>query len=286
MDWPPEGWEKYHLHGNGSKRNSSWAAANGGVTNGGLRGVWPPFLEIGRNRPFSPFFCLFRPFPEGAKGTWKIWGYRRKKAFFLRYPQICLNPHLLNPHLRHSNPGILFCFRFRIQKSPRVRKIRVRNSGAGNGCDNFMDASKKCLFSAGKPMSIKFCVLGGGGLGGGGGKCRFYFYMGARIFLTYGKANEFPQIFFRICFRTDHVGQAQAITTGHTYNKNTESPQRCFLAFAFTIQQRENPESRDSSRPSKWTRRVWVANCCWPPGDPRRPLKSRLWVLWQHLATC
>ena len=29
---------------------------------GGLRGVWPPFLEIGQNRPFSPFFCLFSPF--------------------------------------------------------------------------------------------------------------------------------------------------------------------------------------------------------------------------------
>ena len=37
-----------------------WAAANGGVTNGGLRGVWPPFLEIGRNRPFLAFFSLFR----------------------------------------------------------------------------------------------------------------------------------------------------------------------------------------------------------------------------------
>ena len=42
-----------------------WAAANGGVTNGGLRGVWPPFLEI--SRKCSPFFCLFRSFPEGAK---------------------------------------------------------------------------------------------------------------------------------------------------------------------------------------------------------------------------
>ena len=29
-------------------------------------------------------------------------GLFRKKAFFLRYPQIRLNPHLLNPHLRHS----------------------------------------------------------------------------------------------------------------------------------------------------------------------------------------
>ena len=61
------------------------------------------------------------------------------------------------------------------QKNPRVRKIRVRNSGAGNGCTNFMDAWRKCVLSAGKPMSIKFRVLEGG-FGGGGGKCRFYFY--------------------------------------------------------------------------------------------------------------
>ena len=51
---------------------STWSAANGGVTNWGSRGAWPPVLEIGQNRPFSPFFCLFRPFPEGPKSTWKI----------------------------------------------------------------------------------------------------------------------------------------------------------------------------------------------------------------------
>ena len=67
------------------------------------------------------------------------------------------------------------------QKNPRVRKIRVRNSGAGNGCANFMDTWKKCVLSAGKPMSIKFRVLGGG-FGGGGGSADFIF-MGARIFL-------------------------------------------------------------------------------------------------------
>ena len=59
------------------------------------------------------------------------------------------------------------------QKNPRVHKIRVRNSGAGNGRANFMDTWKKCVLSAGQPVSIKFCVLGGGGyfgfLGGGGG---------------------------------------------------------------------------------------------------------------------
>ena len=64
------------------KYPQNWAAANGGVTNGGLRGVWPPFLKIGRNRPFSPFSCLFRPFPEGAKSTWEI-QKTEEKALFL-----------------------------------------------------------------------------------------------------------------------------------------------------------------------------------------------------------
>ena len=32
-----------------------------------------------------------------------------------------------------------------------------------------------------------------------------------------GKANKFPQIFFRICFRNGHVGHAQATAAGHTY---------------------------------------------------------------------
>ena len=60
------------------------------------------------------------------------------------------------------------------QKNPRVRKIRVRNSGAGNGCANFMDTWKKCALSAGKPMSIKFRVFGGGFWGGGGSADYFY----------------------------------------------------------------------------------------------------------------
>ena len=65
-------------------------------------------------------------------------------------------------------------------------KFFVCNSGAGNGCANFlMDACKKSVRSAGKAMSIKFLVLGGGGYFGfwGGGSADFIF-MGARIFLT------------------------------------------------------------------------------------------------------
>ena len=37
------------------------------------------------------------------------------------------------------------------QKNPRVRKIRVRNSGAGNGCANFMDTWKNAFFLQEKP---------------------------------------------------------------------------------------------------------------------------------------
>ena len=73
-----------------------------------------------------------------------------------------------------------------IQKNPRVRKIFVSNSGAGNGCADFMDAWKKCVLSAGKPMSIKFLVLGGGGnLGFLWGGSADIIFMGARIFLIY-----------------------------------------------------------------------------------------------------
>ena len=62
------------------------------------------------------------------------------------------------------------------QKNPRVRKIRVRNSGAGNGCANFMDTWKKSVLSAGKPVSVKFLLFRGGFLGGGGGSADFNFY--------------------------------------------------------------------------------------------------------------
>ena len=46
----------------------------------------------------------------------------------------------------------------------------VRNSGAGNGRAKFMGASKNAFFlQEKKPMSIKFLLLGGGGILGLGG---------------------------------------------------------------------------------------------------------------------
>ena len=69
-----------------------WAAANGGVTNGGLRGVW---LEISRNRPKSPFFCLFRPFPEGPKSTREI--QKTEEKVFPQISSDLLKPPSLKP---------------------------------------------------------------------------------------------------------------------------------------------------------------------------------------------
>ena len=59
-------------------------------TSNSLCQSWFMLLGFQIVRPFSPFFCLFCPFPEGAKTTWKS-QKRRKKAFLLRYLRICLN---------------------------------------------------------------------------------------------------------------------------------------------------------------------------------------------------
>ena len=55
----------------------SWSAANGGVANGGLRGVWPPVLDIGRNW----LFHLFLPFSPFSGGPEKIQTTEEKGPF-------------------------------------------------------------------------------------------------------------------------------------------------------------------------------------------------------------
>ena len=74
------------------------------------------------------------------------------------------------------------------QKNPRVRKIFCPQFRGRKWLRQFYGHLEKCVLSAGKALSIKFRVLGGGGVfwvfGGGGGECRFFF-MGARIFLNF-----------------------------------------------------------------------------------------------------
>ena len=69
--------------------------------------------EIGLFRPFFAFFALFRRARRAPGKSRK----RRKKAFFLRCPQICLNPHLLNPHLLGHTPSTAGTFQKKFRKN-------------------------------------------------------------------------------------------------------------------------------------------------------------------------
>ena len=81
-----------------------------------------------------------------------------------------------------STPGLLAWTRFcrtLLQKNPRVREILVRDSGARNGCTNFMDTWKNAFFLQEQPMPIKFLLLGGeGGFGGGAVPILFFWAHG------------------------------------------------------------------------------------------------------------
>ena len=116
-----------------------WSAANGGVTNGGLRGVWPPVLEIGRNRPFPPFFCLFRPFPEGPKRAWKI-QKTEEKGLFSQISSDLLKPPSLKP------PFAALQLNYR-------RKIRARLQFSSE-IDNF---KRDALFPRFGLLRVTFC---------------------------------------------------------------------------------------------------------------------------------
>ena len=73
-----------------------------GCNKWGLKGC---LAALPGNRPKSAKIALilpFSPFSGGSQEHLENPGFLRKKAFFLRYPRISLNPHLLNPHLRHS----------------------------------------------------------------------------------------------------------------------------------------------------------------------------------------
>ena len=88
-------------------------------------------------------------------------------------------------------------------------KMFARNSGAGNGCANFMGAWKNCVLSAGKPHvhRIVLVLRGEGILGfGEGGACRFYFY-GREAFSEFCSSEVF--------WRNDRMAIARIGSTKH-----------------------------------------------------------------------
>ena len=101
---------------------------------------------------------------------------RRKKAFFLRYPQICLNPHLLNPHLRHP------------KRKKHPKKICIKNFGgtlAGGSRRGLRrpNSLSRCWFSQQNTVHKEF--RGGGGSKGvlGGWGQRSNLNLGPHLFM-------------------------------------------------------------------------------------------------------
>ena len=83
--------------------------------------------------------------------------------------------------LRVSRYTVQLRFREYFRKILVSVKLFARNSGAGNGCANFMGAWKTCVLPAGQTHALK--IPGIWGFWKGGGSADFMF-MGARIFLS------------------------------------------------------------------------------------------------------
>ena len=113
----------------------------------------------------------------------------------------------------------------------------------------------------------------------------------------YGKLREFLRKTRWVCFGTQiwiigweeltalsprNSARAKKLTELGVWNRLSET---VFGPFPISVRW---GTAGVSSIPSKWTQRVSVANCCWPPPwrPTEKPLKSRQWVLWQHLTTC
>ena len=87
---PPRGCQVRRNRSRSAQNCLNWGPQVGVFTSGGLRGVWPNFPEIGRNRPGRLFSAFFRR-AQTAPGKSRK---RRQKALFHRYPLICIKPHL------------------------------------------------------------------------------------------------------------------------------------------------------------------------------------------------
>ena len=92
-------------------------------------------------------------------------------------PETGIGPWMSLPRASQRLLGVKFPGPF-FQKNPfSVRKICVRNSGAGNGCASFMDTWKNASVLQEKHVH-KIPRFRGGvfWVFGGGGECRFYLY--------------------------------------------------------------------------------------------------------------
>ena len=155
-----------------------------GCNKWGFKGVWPPFSEIGRNRPFPPFFCLLRPFPEGLENTWKIQKTEEKGLFpqtssdFLKPPSlkppICGTPNRARPPKPISVSYVFPSPEF--STTPLCRSLNSCPKIAHNPCDGkcwtfnfsrtFSGIFGQCFYlvalSNARPLQQKWVIMKGG----------------------------------------------------------------------------------------------------------------------------
>ena len=96
--------------------------------------------------PVSPFCCLpfgapwFFVVEEGELGA-SSWVHTKRQATTEKFHIVPTIRNESITHCPHWNHYLIHS-----EKNPRVRKLFVRNSGAGNGCANYMDAWKNAFF--------------------------------------------------------------------------------------------------------------------------------------------
>ena len=109
------------------------------------------FLLLGGGGRECPFYFYGR---EDFSDIWLFFIAKRIATATVALPQknrLLESEQACGHYLQSFNVGGL-TIKFTLnQKNPRVRKISVRNSGAGNGCANFMDTWKNASVLQEKP---------------------------------------------------------------------------------------------------------------------------------------
>ena len=122
--------------------------------------------------PFSGHFRQFRQFRQWLGNIQATSGGKKTQE----------KPNLKKKNKKKNQAGDRAPNFF--QKKRDVHKLSARNSGAGNGCANFMGAWHFLVLSAGKPHAHKIPPFrGGSGFFRRGGGTANFIFMGARNFL-------------------------------------------------------------------------------------------------------
>ena len=207
------------LRGFASQSGSGLFEGSAGVSSGVVQGSAQQVLNqknprvrkirvgnSGAGNPWSPFPCFF---PK------KAWVSQTKRSFSAFLPFSALFwpkkgsvplfwnslPTLFSSKLRFFEPPNALCTKkkARVETTPKKdRKRKKHRKGDQGWLRQFYGRLEKCVLSAGKSMSIKFLVLGGGSLGlGGGGVPILFLWARGFFWLDPTPLNPTPAIYHK-----------------------------------------------------------------------------------------